>query len=120
MGFGLSIAAVSLVFRIFRCRAPWWADHDMKVLTAGTCGFTGSHLGCHLMESREGLTIVGLAYLSRHGSEKNRNPLERFGVQLFHGDIRVSSDLENLSIVNWSLMPRHAHATRRPLKYVGF
>lgn len=73
----------------------------MKVLITGVCGFTGSHLARHLIESHEDITIVGLDNLARLGSETNRLPLKRLGVQLFHGDIRVSSDLETLPIVDW-------------------
>jgi len=39
--------------------------------------------------------------LARPGSETNRLPLKRLGIQLFHGDIRVPSDLETLPLVDW-------------------
>ena len=68
----------------------------MKVLISGVCGFAGSHLARYLMESHEGITIVGLDNLARSGSETNRVSLKRLGVQLFHGDIRMASDLETL------------------------
>jgi CDP-paratose 2-epimerase len=73
----------------------------MKVLISGVCGFTGSHLARYLLESREGITIIGLDNLARPGSETNRLSLKRLGVQLFHGDIRMSSDLETLPLVDW-------------------
>jgi CDP-paratose 2-epimerase len=73
----------------------------MKVLITGICGFTGCHLARYLIESHEGITILGLDNLSRLGSETNRLPLKRLGVQLYHGDVRVSSDLETLPIVDW-------------------
>jgi CDP-paratose 2-epimerase len=73
----------------------------MKVLISGVCGFTGSCLARHLIESHEGITIVGLDNLARAGSETNRLPLKSLGVQLFHGDIRMSSDLETLPFVDW-------------------
>lgn len=73
----------------------------MKVLISGVCGFTGSHLARYLIESHEGITIVGLDNLARPGSETNRLPLKHLGVQLFHGDIRIASDLETLPVVDW-------------------
>jgi len=73
----------------------------MKVLISGVCGFAGSHLARYLMESHEGITIVGLDSLARAGSETNRLSLKRLGVQLFHGDIRMASDLETLPAVDW-------------------
>ncbi len=73
----------------------------MKVLISGVCGFVGSHLARYLIESQEGITIVGLDSLARFGSETNRLSLKRLGVQLFHGDIRVASDLETLPTADW-------------------
>lgn len=73
----------------------------MKVLISGVCGFAGSHLARYLIESHEGITIVGLDNLARSGSETNRVSLKRLGVQLFHGDIRMTSDLESLPAADW-------------------
>jgi CDP-paratose 2-epimerase len=73
----------------------------MKVLISGVCGFAGSHLARYLVESHEGITLVGLDSLARSGSETNRLPLKRLGVQLFHGDVRMASDLETLPAVDW-------------------
>jgi CDP-paratose 2-epimerase len=73
----------------------------MKVLISGACGFVGSHLVHHLLESHEGIVIVGLDNLARAGSETNRTALKRAGVQLFHGDIRMASDLETLPRTDW-------------------
>jgi CDP-paratose 2-epimerase len=73
----------------------------MKVLISGVCGFVGSHLARYLMESYECITIVGLDSLARSGSETNRDSLKRLGVELFHGDIRMASDLETLPVTDW-------------------
>ena len=73
----------------------------MKILISGVCGFAGSHLARYLMESHEGISIVGIDNLARSGSETNRVSLKRLGVQLFHGDIRMASDLETLPITEW-------------------
>lgn len=73
----------------------------MKILISGVCGFAGSHVARYLMEAHEGISIVGIDNLSRSGSEANRISLKRLGVQLFHGDIRMASDLETLPITDW-------------------
>jgi CDP-paratose 2-epimerase len=73
----------------------------MKVLISGICGFVGSHLARHLMESFENISVVGVDNLARSGSETNRISLKRAGVQLHHGDIRMASDLEALPITDW-------------------
>jgi hypothetical protein len=73
----------------------------MKILISGVCGFVGGHLAGYLMESHKGISIVGLDNLVRSGSETNRVSLKRLGVQLFHGDIRMASDLETLPLADW-------------------
>jgi CDP-paratose 2-epimerase len=73
----------------------------MKVLISGVCGFVGSHLARYLIESHEGITIVGLDNLARSGSETNRVFLKKLGVHLFHGDIRMASDLETTPVADW-------------------
>jgi CDP-paratose 2-epimerase len=73
----------------------------MKLLISGVCGFAGSHLARYLLESYEGLAIAGIDNLARSGSETNRVSLKRLGVRLFHGDIRMSSDLDSLPACDW-------------------
>src|SRR5215467_2078012 len=73
----------------------------MKILISGVCGFVGSHLARYLLESHENANIVGLDNLARQGSETNRVSLRKLGVQLFHGDIRMTSDLECLPLTDW-------------------
>jgi CDP-paratose 2-epimerase len=73
----------------------------MKVLISGVCGFVGSHLARYLLESHEGISVAGIDNLARAGSETNRNSLKRLGVELFHGDIRMASDLETLPVADW-------------------
>jgi CDP-paratose 2-epimerase len=79
----------------------WLSRNRVKVLISGVCGFVGSHLARYLMGAHEGLTIVGLDNLLRPGSETNRLSLKHLGVQFFHGDIRMSSDLETLPPTDW-------------------
>lgn len=73
----------------------------MKVLISGVCGFAGSHLARYLLESHEGIFIMGIDNLARPGSETNRASLQHLGVQLVHGDIRMASDLEALPPADW-------------------
>jgi CDP-paratose 2-epimerase len=72
----------------------------MKVLISGICGFVGSSVAEALLEHIEGLTIVGIDNLMRPGSETNRLKLRQLGVQLIHGDARVSSDFEDLPVAD--------------------
>ncbi len=51
--------------------------------------------------SGTGHQLCGLDNFSRPGSETNRAELARLGVKLFHGDLRVASDLENLPACDW-------------------
>lgn len=73
----------------------------MRVLISGVCGFAGSHLARFLLESHEGVSIIGIDNLARLGSETNRLSLKQAGVQLYHGDIRAASDLEALPRADW-------------------
>lgn len=73
----------------------------MKVLISGACGFTGSHIARYLLESNEGISLLGIDNLARQGSETNRIALKRLGIRLFHGDIRIASDLETIPEVDW-------------------
>ena len=47
------------------------------------------------------LQITGLDNLSRPGSDLNRTPLQKLGIDVCHGDIRLASDLEMLGQVDW-------------------
>jgi CDP-paratose 2-epimerase len=73
----------------------------MKVLISGICGFAGSHLARYLVESREDIVIHGIDNLARSGSETNRASLKALGVKLFHGDVRMASDVDALPRVDW-------------------
>ena len=66
----------------------------MRVLLTGICGFVGSTLARGLREGWPDWEILGLDNFARAGSETNRRALRGLGVRLFHGDVRVPSDLE--------------------------
>ena len=73
----------------------------MNILITGICGFVGSTLANAWLEAVPGLTIYGLDNFIRPGSEENRSLLQKRGIKLFHGDIRVASDFEALPAVDW-------------------
>ena len=76
----------------------------MKILITGICGFVGSTLARALQDQPCGgdaLAIVGVDNFSRPGSESNRRELKQRGIKIFHGDLRVASDLEGLPAFDW-------------------
>jgi CDP-paratose 2-epimerase len=73
----------------------------MKILITGICGFVGTALATAWLEAESGLTIFGLDNFIRSGSETNRIALQKRGVKIFHGDIRVASDFDVLPPVDW-------------------
>ncbi|HRE80415.1 MAG TPA: NAD-dependent epimerase/dehydratase family protein [Opitutaceae bacterium] len=73
----------------------------MRILITGVCGFVGNTLALALATSGKSYTLYGLDNFIRPGSERNRTALRQAGVKLFHGDLRVASDLEALPPVDW-------------------
>lgn len=73
----------------------------MRVLITGICGFVGSTLAKVWLEADAALSVYGLDNFIRPGSEENRIHLQKLGIKLFHGDIRVASDFEMLPEVDW-------------------
>jgi CDP-paratose 2-epimerase len=73
----------------------------MKLLITGICGFVGSTLAESWLAADPGIRIYGMDNLGRAGSELNRIRLQKLGVELFHGDIRLASDFEALPAVDW-------------------
>ena len=77
------------------------AADRMKILITGICGFVGSTITERWLKSDPNLTVYGVDNFIRPGSEYNRQRLQKLGVKLFHGDIRVASDFEALPAVDW-------------------
>jgi CDP-paratose 2-epimerase len=73
----------------------------MRILITGICGFVGSSLAGALAERLDGVEILGLDNLSRPGAEGNRARLRRAGAKVFHGDLRLASDMEALPDAEW-------------------
>ncbi|KAB2644782.1 MAG: NAD-dependent epimerase/dehydratase family protein [Verrucomicrobia bacterium] len=72
----------------------------MKLLITGICGFVGHAVAQALKERHEDLELMGIDNFIRPGSESNRTSLKKLGIQLFHGDLRSASDLEQLPRVD--------------------
>jgi len=75
----------------------------MRILITGACGFVGSTLARTLAENSARHQLVGIDNFARPGSETNRAELKRLGVKLFHGDLRLASDLEPLPACDWAI-----------------
>ena len=73
----------------------------MRLLITGACGFVGSELCLALQEQLSDLQITGLDNLSRRGSWRNLERLEKRGIRVLHGDIRQAADLEGLEPQDW-------------------
>lgn len=73
----------------------------MKILITGICGFAGSSLARFWLENDPKVTIIGVDNFARPGSEINRSRLRKLGIRLFHGDVRMPSDLEALPPSDW-------------------
>lgn len=72
----------------------------MKILITGICGFVGHRLAHSLKRLRD-CELIGMDNLIRPGSGTHVAELKKLGVRLYHGDIRMASDLEVLPKVNW-------------------
>jgi CDP-paratose 2-epimerase len=75
----------------------------VKISIAGICGFVGSSLARWFRAAGEGVSVFGLDNLARPGSEINRPLLRSMGIEVFHGDVRVASDLEGLPGADWMI-----------------
>lgn len=74
----------------------------MTILLTGVCGFVGSTLARGLREALgPGTRLLGLDNFIRPGSETNRENLRALGVTLFHGDVRLPSDVDALPAADW-------------------
>ncbi|MDD3180900.1 MAG: NAD-dependent epimerase/dehydratase family protein [Opitutaceae bacterium] len=73
----------------------------MRILISGICGFAGCTLARTLRQIGKDYQVCGFDNFIRPGSETNRAELKALGVRLFHGDLRVASDLEPLPEADW-------------------
>ncbi len=64
----------------------------MNILITGICGYVGSRMAHHLIQSIPGSSIAGIDNLSRRGSEINVPLLTKLGVKVIHGDVRSKAD----------------------------
>jgi CDP-paratose 2-epimerase len=68
----------------------------MRILVTGGAGFVGSALAKYLVSAFGLGSITVFDNLRRRGSEQNVQALSQLGVDFVHGDVRLSSDLEQL------------------------
>ncbi len=73
----------------------------LKILITGICGFVGSRVAAALRETRPDWTVFGMDNFVRPGSETNPEPLRGLGIGIFHGDVRLASDLDTLPAADW-------------------
>jgi CDP-paratose 2-epimerase len=73
----------------------------MKILITGACGFAGAALAHALQAHGDSFQLHGLDNLSRPGSEHHRQRLQRIGIPVTHGDLRLQSDVDALPPVDW-------------------
>lgn len=73
----------------------------MKILITGACGFLGHWMATELLEHFEGVQLIGLDNMVRAGSQNNRQKLKAAGVDFYHGDLRMMSDLDSLPSADW-------------------
>lgn len=73
----------------------------MKILITGIAGFVGSKLATGLKNFNQNLEIQGIDNFSRRGSDNNIFYLQKADIKLFHGDIRLQSDIDTLPFANW-------------------
>lgn len=69
----------------------------MRLLIAGGAGFIGSNLAFLFKSAHPDWEIVVLDNLRRRGGEYNLPGFRRAGIEFFHGDIRIPSDLDALT-----------------------
>jgi len=73
----------------------------MRVLVTGGCGFVGSAICRGLVANKAGCHVTALDSFRRAGAETNRDPLQRLGVSVVHGDVRLESDFDALGAFDW-------------------
>src|SRR5262249_39149322 len=73
----------------------------MKIFLAGICGFVGNALARWFKAASDEVSVFGIDSLTRPGSEINRPLLCSMGIQVYHADARLPSDLESLPAPNW-------------------
>lgn len=72
----------------------------MRVLVTGGAGFVGANLSVALAKRHSDWELVAFDNLRRRGSELNVPRLREAGVGFVHGDIRESSDLEEIGEID--------------------
>ncbi|CAD75989.1 MAG TPA: CDP-tyvelose epimerase [Rhodopirellula baltica] len=86
------------------CAKFFW-DWENRVATrvfiTGICGFVGNMLAKLAAEHNLDWEISGIDNLARPGSDINRRDLMSRGINVVHGDLRNSSDLDCIGDIDW-------------------
>ncbi|HKP04838.1 MAG TPA: NAD-dependent epimerase/dehydratase family protein [Chthoniobacterales bacterium] len=72
----------------------------MKIFISGICGFAGSSLALSLLED-SAVQITGCDNFSRAGSQTSVERLRQRGARVFHADVRLPCDLEQVEGIDW-------------------
>lgn len=72
-----------------------------KFIVTGGCGFAGAILCRQIADQIAGSQVVAFDNLRRAGAESNRVALQRLGVQVVHGDVRLQSDVDSIGGFDW-------------------
>lgn len=71
----------------------------VRIFITGVCGFVGSELALGLRNL--GHHVCGFDNFCRKGSERNKEIIERVGVNFWEGDVRFAEQLELAGDVDW-------------------
>ena len=94
----LQVTSKGLILALLRLKIK---HITMKIFITCICGFVGSTLARYLIESDASYEVFGIDNFVRPGSWLNKSVLEKNGIKVFHGDIRLASDLEVIPKVDW-------------------
>lgn len=73
----------------------------MQILVTGGCGFVGAAICRRLVADSAANHVTALDSFRRRGSETNRAGLERLGVRVVTGDVRVAADIDVAAGCDW-------------------
>ncbi len=73
----------------------------VNLFITGICGFVGSRVAEAIRQIRPEWSVSGLDNFIRPGSETNPERLRALGIGIFHGDVRMASDLDALPPTDW-------------------
>lgn len=70
----------------------------MRILISGGAGFLGTNIS--LLARKKGYEVIAFDNFVRRGSDNNANFLEKQGVEIIHGEVRLKEDWDSLPHVD--------------------